>query len=171
MSYGAPWEQGVGEADTTSLLSLEEPGLVPDAGESVLGAKKALKGRYQRNKRRRLRREAAARKVRCLNDQDSCMGMMTEMLEENRQGVVYVSRAVDRCEVTFCSDLAEMRREVQKEMAKERSNMMVMMSSLTRLWKLFATKGMCLDDAIGAVESVCDCGAGSQIERRGAGGS
>ena len=42
MSYGAPWEQSVGEADPTFLLSLEEPGLVHDASESVLGAKKAL---------------------------------------------------------------------------------------------------------------------------------
>ena len=145
MSYGAPWEQGVGEADTTSLLSLEEPGLVPGASGSDPGAKKALKGRYQRNKRRRLRREAAARKVRCLDDQDNCMGMMAEVIEENRQGMVCVSRAVDRCEATFCSDLAKMRSEVQKEMAEERSNMLVMMSSLTKLWKLFVAKGACLD--------------------------
>ena len=54
-----------------------------------------------------------------------------------------------------------MRSEVRKEMAKERNNMMVMMSSLARLWKLFMTKGVWWDDAIGAVESVCDCGAGS----------
>ena len=95
MSYGAPWAQGVGEADPTPLLSLEEPGLVPGASGSVLGLKKALKGRYQRNKRRCLRKEAAARKVRCLNDQDNCMGMMAEVIEESRQGMVYVSRAVD----------------------------------------------------------------------------
>ena len=90
MSYGAPWEQDVGEADPTLLLSLEEPGLVPGASGSVLGAKKAQKGRYQRNKRRRLRREAAARKVRCLNDQGSCMCMMAAVIEESRQGMVYV---------------------------------------------------------------------------------
>ena len=47
-------------------------------------------------------------------------------------------------------------------MAKEKNNMMVMMPSLTGLWKLFATKGVCLDAAIGDVESVCDCGAGSR---------
>ena len=73
MSYGDPWEQGVGEADPTPLLSLDEPGLVPGASGSILGAKKAQKGRYQRRKRRRLREDAAARKMRCVNDQDSCI--------------------------------------------------------------------------------------------------
>ena len=70
MSYGAPCEQDVGEADPTLLLSLEGPGLVPGASGSTRRAKKALKARYQRKKRRRLREEAAARKVRCVNDQD-----------------------------------------------------------------------------------------------------
>ena len=76
------------------------------------------------------------RKVRCLNDQDSCMGMMAEVIEENRQGMVCVLCAVDKFEVTFCSDLAKMRSEVQNEMAEEQSSMLVMMSSLTKLWKL-----------------------------------
>ena len=156
MSYGAPWEQDVGGADPTLLLSLEGSGLAPGASGSNRGAKKALKVRYQRKKRRRLREEAAARKMRCMKDQDSCMGMMAEMIEENRQGMVYISRAVDQCETTFCSDLEKMRSEVRKEMAKERSNMLVMMSSLTKLWKLFAAKGACSDAAIGAVFG--DCG-------------
>ena len=64
MSYGAPGEQGVGEADPTPLLGLGEPGLVPGASGSNRGAKRALKARYQRNNRRRLRKEAAARKMR-----------------------------------------------------------------------------------------------------------
>ena len=162
MSYGAPGEQGVGEADPTPLLSLDEPGLVPGASGSILGAKKAQKGRYQRNKRRRLRKEAAARKVRCLNDQDRCMGMMAEEIEENRREMVCVSRVVDQFEETFCSDLGKLRSEVRKEMAKEKNNMLVAMSSLSKLWKLLAAKGLCLDDAIGAVESVCDCGVGSR---------
>ena len=46
-----------------------------------------------------------------------------------------------------------MRNEVQKEMAKEQSNMLVMMSSLANLWKLFTAKGACLDTATGAVLS------------------
>jgi len=161
MSYGAPGEQGVGEADTTPLLSLGEPGLVPGASGSNRGAKRALKARYQRKKRRRLRKEAAARKMRCENDQVNCMGMMTEMIEENRREMVCVSRAVDHFEETFCSDLGKLRSEVRKEMAKEKNNMLVAMSSLSKLWKLLAAKGVCLDDAIGAVESVCDCGVGS----------
>ena len=84
---------------------------------------------------------------------------MAEVIEESRQGMVYVSRAVDQCEATFCSDLAKMRSEVQKEMAEEWSSMLVMMSSLAKLWKLFAAKGVCLDAAIGAVEAACDSGA------------
>jgi hypothetical protein len=88
--------------------------------------------------------------------------MMVEVIEENRQGMMYVSQAVDRCEATFCSDLEKMRSEVRKEMAKEKNNMLVMMSSLTKLWRLFAAKGACLDAAIGAVKSVCDYGAGSR---------
>ena len=86
--------------------------------------------------------------------------MMAEVIEESRQGMVYVSRAVDQCEATFCSDLEKMRSEVRKEMAKERSNMLVMMSSLTKLWKLFPAKGACLDAAIGAGEAACNYGAG-----------
>jgi len=88
--------------------------------------------------------------------------MMVEMIKENRQEMVYVSRAVDRCEATFCSDLGKLRSEVRKEMAKEKNNRLVAMSSLSKLWKLLAAKGVCLDDAIGAVESVCDCGVGSR---------
>jgi hypothetical protein len=84
------------------------------------------------------------------------MGMVMEMIEENRQGLGYVSRAVDQCEAIFCSDFEKMRGEVRKEMAKERSNMLVLMSSLTKLWKLFAANGACVDAATGVVFG--DCG-------------
>ena len=47
-------------------------------------------------------------------------------------------------------------------MAKGKNNMLVAMSSLSKLWKLLAAKGVGMDDAIGAVESVCDCGVGSR---------
>ena len=55
--------------------------------------------------------------------------------------------------MTFCSDLEKMRSEVQKEMATEQSNMLVMMLSLAKLWKLLAAKGACLDTTIGAGEA------------------
>ena len=45
---------------------------------------------------------------------------------------------------------------MREEMAKERSNRLVMMSSLAKPWKLFAAKGACSDAAIGAVFG--DCG-------------
>ena len=141
MSYGDPWEQGVGEADPTPLLSLDEPGLVPGASGSILGAKKAQKGRYQRRKRRRLREDAAARKMRCVNDQDSCMGMMAEMIEENRREMVCVSRVVDHFEEIFRSDFEKMRSEARKEVVKEKNNMLMVMSSLSKMWRLLAAKG------------------------------
>ena len=37
MSYGAPWERGVGVADTTPLRDLEAPGLVPDVDGGGIG--------------------------------------------------------------------------------------------------------------------------------------
>ena len=40
MSYGAPWEQGACESGMASLLDLEAPGLVPDAGGSSLAQRK-----------------------------------------------------------------------------------------------------------------------------------
>ena len=83
--------------------------LIPGGSGSNHGAKKALKARYQCRKRRRLREDAAARKMRCVNDQDSCMGMMAEMIEENRRGMVCVSRVVDHFEETFRSDFEKMR--------------------------------------------------------------
>ena len=88
------------------------------------------------------------------------MGMMAEVIEENRRGMVCVSRAVDQFEATVCSDLEKMRSEVQKEMAEEQSNMLVMMSSLAKLRKLFVAEGVCLDAALSAGEAACDCGAG-----------
>ena len=90
------------------------------------------------------------------------MGMMVEAVEENHRGMVCILHAVDQFEATFCSDLKKMRSKVQKEMAEEQSNMLVMMSSLTKLWKLFVAKGACLDAAIGAGKAACDYGAGPQ---------
>ena len=75
--------------------------------------------------------------------------------------MVCVSCAVDHFEETFCSDLRKLQSEVQKEVVKEKNNMLVVMSSLSKMRKLLAAKGLCLDDVISAVESVCNCGVGS----------
>ena len=45
MSYGAPWEQGVGTADLMPQCDMEVPGLVPDAGRVELNTKEAQRHR------------------------------------------------------------------------------------------------------------------------------
>ena len=57
MSYGAPWEQGVGVSDTTPLLDLEALGLVPNTDGNGLSARQARQHRYQRGRQQRRRVE------------------------------------------------------------------------------------------------------------------
>ena len=45
MSYGAPWEQGVGAAGTMPQCDMEAPGPVPDVSEIGLNTKEARKRR------------------------------------------------------------------------------------------------------------------------------
>ena len=48
MSYEAPWERGVGAADTMPQRDMEVPGLVPDVGEVRLNTKEVRERRSQR---------------------------------------------------------------------------------------------------------------------------
>ena len=60
MSYGGPWERGVGTADTMPLRDMEAPGLVPDVDGDEFNTKEARRHRYQRGRRQRRREEKAS---------------------------------------------------------------------------------------------------------------
>ena len=94
MSCGAPWEQGVGVSDTTPLLDLEVPGLVPDADGNGLSAKQARRHRYQRDRRQRRRVEKLSREERYQVDQDRCLDVVAEAVDENRWGLSVISRGL-----------------------------------------------------------------------------
>ena len=82
MSYGAPWERGVGAADTMPLRGMEVPGLIPDVGEVELTPKEARRGR-QRDRRQR-RRKAAVQivvlKVFIIKQQDQQLALKDKLL-------------------------------------------------------------------------------------------
>ena len=84
MSYGAPWEQGVGTADTMPPHDTEVPGLVPDLGEVGLNMKAARKRRSQRGRRQRRREETASRRERSLVDRDRCFDVIAEAVDSHR---------------------------------------------------------------------------------------
>ena len=109
MSYGAPWERGVGAADTMPQRDMEVPGLVPDVGEVGLNTKEARKRRSQRGRRQRRREEEASRKARSKEDEGRCLDVLAEAMEENRRGLSVVSRGLDLCESTICNDIASVR--------------------------------------------------------------
>ena len=71
MSYGAPWEQGVGAAGTMPQCDMEVPELVPDVSEVELNTKEARRGR-QRGQRQQHQEEKASHRERSLVDCDRC---------------------------------------------------------------------------------------------------
>ena len=109
MSYGAPWERSVGVSNTMPLRDLEAPGLVPDVDGSGLSVKQARRHRYQRGRRRRRREEKSSRKARSREDRDRCIDAIAEAVEANRRELSVVSRGLELCEATICSDIASVR--------------------------------------------------------------
>ena len=95
MSYGAPWDQGVGVSDTTPLLDLEAPGLVPDADGNGLKAKPTRRHRYQRGRQQQRRAEKSSREEQSRVDQDCCFGVIAEAVDMNRRELSAISRGLD----------------------------------------------------------------------------
>ena len=91
MSCGAPWEQGAGVSGTTSLLDLEAPGLVPDAGGIELNTKLARRQGYQRGRRQRRRVAKSSHEERSRVDRGRYLDVIAEAVDENRRGLSAVS--------------------------------------------------------------------------------
>ena len=108
MSYGAPCERGVGTADTMPTRDMVVPGLIPVTGEVELAPKEARRGR-QRGRRKRRRESAASRRERSLVDRDRCFDVIAEAVDSHRQELKVISRGLDLCESTLCSDVADVR--------------------------------------------------------------
>ena len=80
MSYGAPWERGVGAADTIPQRDMEVPRLVPDVSEVELNMKEARRHRCRHGRRQRRREEKASCKERSLVDRDCCLDVITDLV-------------------------------------------------------------------------------------------
>ena len=92
MSYGAPWERGVGAADTMPQRDMEVPGLVSDVGGVRLSTTKARRHRCQHGRRQRRREEKASHKERSLVDRDHCLDVIAEAVDSHRQELKVISR-------------------------------------------------------------------------------
>ena len=91
------------------MHDMEVPGLVPDVDGVELNTKKARRNCYQRGRRQRRREEKSSRKARSREDKDRCLDVLAEAVEENRRELSVVSRGLDLCESTICSDIASVR--------------------------------------------------------------
>ena len=133
MSYGAPWERGVGTADSMPQRDMEVPGLVPDVGAIGLNTKEARKRRSQRGQRQRRREETALRRERSLVDRDQCFGVIAEAADSHRRELKVISRGLDLCEGTLCCDVASMRTWVTSALEEQQRMMLRVMSEMVRL--------------------------------------
>ena len=133
MSYGAPWERGVGKADTTTLCDTEVPGLVPAVGEVGLGTKQARRDRSQREKRRRRRAEGSSRRARWVVDRDRCIDVIAGVVDGHCQELRVLSRGFDLCETTLCSDVAEVRTWVTTVVEELRGDMLRVVDTMAGL--------------------------------------
>ena len=109
MSYGAPWERGVGAADSMPQRDMEVPGLVPNVGGVELVTKQAQRHRSQHSQRQRRREEKASRKGRSLVDRDRCLDVIAEVVDGHRRELKVISRALDLCESSLCSSFRSVR--------------------------------------------------------------
>ena len=134
MSYGAPCERGVGAADTMPLRDMEVPGLIPDVGEVELAPKEARRGR-QRGRRKRRRAAAASRRERSLVDRDRCYDVIAEAVHSHRHELKVISRGLDLCESTLCSDVANGRTWVTSVLEEQQRMMLCMMNEMLKLRK------------------------------------
>ena len=127
MSYGAPCERGVGAADTMPQRGLEVPGLVPAVEGVGLATKEARRHHSQRARRRRRREEKSSRRERSVVDRDRCLDVIAEAVDDHRQELKVISRGLDLCESTLCSDVANVRTWVTSAL-EEQQKMMLCLS-------------------------------------------
>ena len=91
MSYWAPWERGVGTADTMPLRDIKVPGLVPNVDGDELNTKKARRHHSQHSQRQWRRKEKASRKAQSREDEGRCLDVLAEVVEMNCQELSMLS--------------------------------------------------------------------------------
>ena len=156
MSYGAPWERGVGAADTMPQRDLEVPGLVPAVDGVGLATKEARRHHSQRERRQRRREEESLRKERSVVDRERCFDVIAEEVDDHRRELKVISRGLDLCESTLCSDVANVRTWVTSALEEQQRMMLRMMNEMLKLGK--AIEGS--RRARGAEEKIVEEGGG-----------
>ena len=135
MSYGAPWERGVAEADTMPLRDMEAPGLVPAVEGVGLATKEARRHHSQRARRRRRREEKSSRRERSVVDRDRCLDVIAEAVDDHRRELKVISRGLDLCESTLCSDVANVRTWVTSALEEQQRMVLCVMGEMVKLGK------------------------------------
>ena len=135
MSYGAPCGRGVGAADTMPQRDLEVPGLVPAVDGVGLATKEARRHHSQREKRRRRREEESSRRERSVVDRDRCFDVIAEEVDDHRRELKVISRGLDLCESTLCSDVTNVRTWVTSALEEQQRVMLCVMGEMVKLGK------------------------------------
>ena len=133
MSYGAPCERGVGAADTMPQRDMEVPGLVPDVGGVEPNMKEARRHRSQRGRRQRRQEEKASRRERSLVDRDRCLDVIAEAVDGQCRELNVISRGLDLCEGSLCSDVVSVRTWVMSALAEQQRVVLRVMIETVRL--------------------------------------
>ena len=136
MSYGAPCERGVGTANTMPTRDMVVPGLVPDVDGVGLATKEARRHHSQRARRRRRREEKSSRRERSVVDRDRCLDVIAEAVDDHHRELKVISRGLDLCESTLCSDVANVRTWVTSALEEQQKMMMLrVMGEVVKLGK------------------------------------
>ena len=91
MSYGAPWEQGVGAANLMPQHDIEVPGLVPDVGGVRPNMKEAQQHHSQHSQWQWCQEEKVSCREQPLVDHDHCLDVITEAVDGHHQGLDVIS--------------------------------------------------------------------------------
>ena len=114
---------------------MEVPGLVPDVGEVELEAKGARQG-CQRDRRQRRREEKASHRERSLVDHGRCFDVIAEAVGSHRRELKVISRGLDLCESTLCSDVTEVRTWVMSALEEQQRMVLRMTGEVVKLRKV-----------------------------------
>ena len=117
------------------------------------------------------------RKERSRVDQDRCLGVIAEVVDENCRELDVISRGLGLCEGTLCSNVAEVGTWVLREMAAQQRMVLRMMEALSVLGKAVhgSRRAHCAEERV--VEGVSEVSGGhnalkadaSAVERDGTG--
>ena len=91
MSYGAPWEQGVGAANMMPLHDMEAPGLVPAVNGVGLGMKEAWCHCSQCVRQQQCWEEKSLQREQSVVDCDRCLDVIAGAADDHRQELKVIS--------------------------------------------------------------------------------